>query len=77
MHFTFFEARNDTVFDKKAFQKPPFIKNFVYRPIELSSRHSQLYIEPKILGVVPKLSPLWDLRVMQITFSKCKMTVIW
>ena len=77
LRISLFWSAERHLFDEKAPQKPPFWNFFAFWPIGSSSRHSQLYFEPKILGVGPKLSPLRDLRMTGVTFSKRKMTLFW
>ena len=72
--FHFFEVRNDTFLMKWPPKSPPFEQKFAFLPIGSSSRHSQLYFEPKILGVGSKLSLQWTLKVTRFTFLKCRTT---
>ena len=63
-----FRASKRYLYDKKAPLKPPFWKKIAFWPIGSSSRHSQLYFEPKILGMAPKFILQWVLKVTSFTF---------
>ena len=72
--FHFFEARNDTFLIKRPPESPHFEKKIAFWPIGSSSRHSHLYFEPKSLGVRPKLSLQWVIKVARFTFLRCGTT---
>ena len=71
--FRFFVAWNDTFLISPHPNSPP-LEKIAFRPIESSSRHPQIYFEPKLFGVGLKLSFQWALKVTHFTFWKSGMT---